>query len=184
MPLSVTPARLETQRLVLEPFGLPEHIAAWCEMDMDADVMRHIRPPSPDIASARARLTQADEGTPAIVGNWGVREKESNTIVGRALLRWLADDSGVEIGYRLGRACWGKGYATELAQRVVAHGFEDLGLAVICGVYQTGNLASRKVLAKCGMNDAGTTSVHGGSAKPLMKITAATWKNGPTTTFA
>ncbi|WP_085582222.1 GNAT family N-acetyltransferase [Thalassospira mesophila] len=165
-------ARLETPRLVLEPFGLPEHIKAWCEMDMDADIMRHIRPPSPDMANARARLAQADGGTPAIVGNWGVREKESNIIVGRALLRWLADDSSVEIGYRLNKICWGKGYASELAQRIVVHGFETLRLPAICGVYHPANLASRRVLEKCGMVDAGTTNTHGGSAKPVMRITA------------
>ncbi|WP_339779598.1 GNAT family N-acetyltransferase [uncultured Thalassospira sp.] len=181
---TATTVRLETPRLVLEPFGLPEHIKVWCDMDMDAEVMRHIRPPSPDMASARARLAQADTAGTQIVGNWGVREKESNIIIGRALLRWLADDRGVEIGYRLSRTCWGKGYASELAHRIVAHGFDTLNLAMICGVYQPGNRASRRVLEKCGMSDAGTTSVHGGSAKPVMAITASDWKNGPTKTFA
>ncbi|AUG53565.1 GNAT family N-acetyltransferase [Thalassospira marina] len=171
----MTIPHLETERLVLEPFGSAEHIQAWCEMDMDAEVMRHIRPPSPDLEFARKRLQDAETGGPAIVGNWGIREKAGNTIVGRGLLRWLADESAVEIGYRLSRASWGKGYATELALAIVDYSFATLSLPAICGVYQQGNIGSRKVLEKCGMVDAGTTSTHGNSAKPMMMITRDQW---------
>ncbi len=171
----MTTPSLETERLVLEPFGSAEHIQAWCEMDMDADIMRHIRPPSPTMELARKRLQDADTNGPAIVGNWGIREKAGNAVIGRALLRWLPDDSAVEIGYRLSRASWGKGYATELALAVVHYGFATLNLPAICGVYQAGNHGSRQVLEKCGLIDAGTTDVHGGTAKPVMMLTREQW---------
>ena len=171
----MTIAHLETNRLVLEPFGTPEHIQAWCEMDMDADVMRHIRPPSPTMEFARQRLHDAQTGGPAIVGNWGIREKTSHAIIGRGLLRWLADESAVEIGYRLSRQSWGKGYATELALAIVDYGFATLNLPAICGIYQDDNQGSRRVLEKCGMINAGTTAIHGGSAKPIMIVTREQW---------
>ncbi|WP_073956096.1 GNAT family N-acetyltransferase [Thalassospira sp. TSL5-1] len=172
----MTTARLETNHLILEPFGMPEHIQAWCEMDMDAEVMRHIRPPSPNMEFARKRLQNAQTDSPAIVGNWGIREKAGNQVVGRGLLRWLPDESAVEIGYRLSRASWGKGYATELARAIIHYGFASLNLPAICGVYQPGNHGSRRVLEKCGLIDAGITNVHGGTAKPVMMLTLDQWR--------
>jgi RimJ/RimL family protein N-acetyltransferase len=37
----------------------------------------------------------------------------------------------IEIGWRLPRVSWGKGYATEVASRVVGYAFHDLALSHI-----------------------------------------------------
>lgn len=166
---------LETARLILEPFGQDDHIRAWCDMDMDPEVMRHIRPPSPDLASAKDRLAASMADRDKIVGNWGVRRKSDQMVIGRALLRWLPDNERIEIGYRLAKTAWGKGFATELAQAIIDHGFTTLGLDEIVGVYQPVNLGSRAVLAKCGMTDFGMTQSHGDTPKPMMGVTRQNW---------
>lgn len=57
----------------------------------------------------------------------------------------------VEIGWRLARACWGKGYATEAARAVLRTGFEVLGLAEIVSFTIPANTRSRRVMEKIGM---------------------------------
>ena len=57
----------------------------------------------------------------------------------------------VEIGYRLARAYWGKGYAPEGAKRVLAHGFDQLQLTEIVSFTARVNLRSRAVMERIGM---------------------------------
>ena len=55
-----------------------------------------------------------------------------------------------EIGYWLGEGFWGKGYATEALQAMIAYSFEKQELTrLLAGVYQE-NTPSQKVLEKCG----------------------------------
>ena len=59
-------------------------------------------------------------------------------------------DHEAEIGYWLGKDFWGKGYATEAVQSVVAYAFEELSLVRLwAGAYQE-NTPSQRVLEKCG----------------------------------
>ena len=57
----------------------------------------------------------------------------------------------VEIGWRLARAEWGKGYASEGARAALAFGFERLGLAEIVSFTAVSNLRSRRVMERIGM---------------------------------
>jgi RimJ/RimL family protein N-acetyltransferase len=57
----------------------------------------------------------------------------------------------VEIGWRLRRDAWGRGYATEAAREVLRHGFETLGLAEVVSFTTVANEPSRAVMRKLGM---------------------------------
>ena len=57
----------------------------------------------------------------------------------------------VEIGWRLARAFWGKGYATEAAQAAVQAGFQEFGLQEIVAETAEANLPSRRVMSRIGM---------------------------------
>jgi RimJ/RimL family protein N-acetyltransferase len=57
----------------------------------------------------------------------------------------------VEIGWRLARAHWGKGLATEGARAVVRYAFETLGLQEIIAITVPANIRSRRVMKKIGM---------------------------------
>jgi ribosomal-protein-alanine N-acetyltransferase len=57
----------------------------------------------------------------------------------------------VEVGWRLSREHWGKGYATEAASKALAHGFGALGLAEIVSFTAVTNQRSRRVMEKLGM---------------------------------
>lgn len=57
----------------------------------------------------------------------------------------------VEVGWRLDRPYWGRGYATEAARAAVAFGFETLGLAEIVSFTAPANVRSRHVMERLGM---------------------------------
>jgi RimJ/RimL family protein N-acetyltransferase len=57
----------------------------------------------------------------------------------------------VEIGWRLSREHWDRGYATEGAQAALRFGFETLQLEQIVALAVPGNLRSRHVMEKIGM---------------------------------
>jgi len=57
----------------------------------------------------------------------------------------------VEIGWRLSPDCWNQGLATEAANAVVRHAFEDLGLSALVSFTVPANVRSRRVMEKIGM---------------------------------
>jgi RimJ/RimL family protein N-acetyltransferase len=62
----------------------------------------------------------------------------------------FGNEDGPEIGYWLGVAHWGKGFATEAVRAVIDHAFEDHGIDELFGGARVTNPASRRVLEKCG----------------------------------
>jgi [ribosomal protein S5]-alanine N-acetyltransferase len=72
--------------------------------------------------------------------------------IGFCGLRHLDDEPEVEILYGISPPEWGRGFATEVALAVLRYGFERAGLARVLGIADAGNVASRRVLEKIGMN--------------------------------
>ena len=58
----------------------------------------------------------------------------------------------VEVGWRLARSAWGKGYATEAGRAALAHGFGELGLGEIVSMTTVRNRRSRAVMERLGMS--------------------------------
>ena len=59
----------------------------------------------------------------------------------------------VELGYRLKKSAWGKGYATEGSQALIRKGFSELGVRRVVAQTMAVNLASRRVLEKGGLSE-------------------------------
>jgi len=62
-----------------------------------------------------------------------------------------AGDGRVDLGYRLRKAAWNKGYATEGSRALIDKGFTDLGVPRVVAHTMTVNHASRRVMEKCGL---------------------------------
>jgi RimJ/RimL family protein N-acetyltransferase len=62
----------------------------------------------------------------------------------------LRDGPTPELGYWLGVAHWGQGFATEAARAVIDHAFADLRHEALQAGARVSNPASRRVLEKCG----------------------------------
>ena len=61
----------------------------------------------------------------------------------------------VEIGWRLKKEAWNRGYATEAALACLRHGWDVLGLSKIYAYTAVLNLRSERVMQKIGMRKAG-----------------------------
>lgn len=92
---------------------------------------------------------------------WTVVERETDTVIGQGGLVPIAfNGPEIELGYRLGRAHWGKGYATEIARAAAAYAFGPGGLDRLVAVCSEENLGSRRVLSKAGFRELGVSEVY------------------------
>lgn len=146
---------LETPRLVLRPFRAGDADDLYT-MDGDGRVMRYI-----GTGLAGRTREQCEQAIPLIVAKAQARpgyglmhasRRDGGGFVGGCGLFPLPEAGEVEIAYRLPFACWGHGYATEMARALLAHGFHTLGLARIIGLTFPENVPSQRVLEKIGMN--------------------------------
>jgi [ribosomal protein S5]-alanine N-acetyltransferase len=77
--------------------------------------------------------------------------RDENRVIGGIGLRFGAHGWFGELGYWVAVPCWGRGYATEAARRMIAIGFAQDALGLIEATYFVGNPASRRVMEKAGM---------------------------------
>lgn len=158
-----------TPRVMLRPRTLADTDQCLA-MDAEPDVTRFVSGPWSDPAAHRRFVEQRTRGPwPDGLGYWSVLEP------GGAFLGWVLliplDGTGpeIEIGWRLRRAAWGRGIATEAARPVLRHGFAALGLAEIMALIDPENVASVRVAEKIGLRRIGTVPVQG---RPLVRFAA------------
>lgn len=135
---------IETDRLVLRPLG-PEHVDDLVALDADPEVMRYITGGKP---TARAEL---EATVRAARGHRWAAFHEDRFIGGFALDPAKGGPADRELGYRLRREAWGKGFATEGARALIALAFTELGARRVWAHTMTVNIASRRVLERCGL---------------------------------
>jgi RimJ/RimL family protein N-acetyltransferase len=106
-----------------------------------------LRIPHPyGIADAQRFITGTNAGSGETVF---LIVRRDATVLGACGLAKRAPESA-ELGYWLAFAFWGNGYATEAAGAVIDYAFEDLGYEMLHAGARVSNLASRRVLEKCG----------------------------------
>ena len=151
-PSTIVPT-LTTARLTLRPFS-PEDAPALHRMAATPGVMQYFPTPEPpDLARVeRIIARQLGEWEERGYAWWAVTLPVDDTLLGWCGLQYLPDTSETEVGYLLGRAWWGNGYATEAARASVDFGFEHFDFAEIIGITHPNNTASQNVLKKCGMH--------------------------------
>ncbi len=92
---------------------------------------------------------------------WLVLKQDSSSIIGCFAFRPAR--TGYEIGYVIGPDYWGKGFGTELVKKMILVGFEDPAVERVWAYCDTENLASIKLLEKCGMEKEGCLKKWGES---------------------
>lgn len=78
--------------------------------------------------------------------------KPSGEMIGSAGIQPLADTGEIEVGYSIIKPFWGRGLGTEAAHGWLQFGFAKAGLDRIVAVADKENIASQRVMEKCGMH--------------------------------
>lgn len=144
--------QLLTDRLKLRPYRAAD-VAAMFRVFGDPEVMRYsMSGADPSVEATQARIRKLmDHQEQFGFSLWVVEDRATGEIFGDCGLKQLEEGPEIEVGYRLARPYWGRGYATEAAAASVRYGFETLGLARIAAVVEPPNVASLRVLEKVGL---------------------------------
>jgi len=116
--------------------------------------------PVSDVAAMRDRLGEIiarNEQYQGRMGSWPLFLRETDEMVGAILLKPLPGSEQIEVGWHLGRAHWGNGYATEAGLAALDYGYTCLGLSTIYAVVDPGNTPSMAVCRRIGLKHLGRT---------------------------
>ncbi len=145
---------IETNRIILRRWQEAD-LEPFISMNADSEVMHYF--PSVLNENETKSLYEviqqefADYG----YGLYATEEKNSGNFIGFIGFHWARFDIDfcpiIEIGWRLDKRCWGKGYATEGAKACLDYGFKNLLFEKIVSFTTVQNIGSQKVMQKIGM---------------------------------
>jgi RimJ/RimL family protein N-acetyltransferase len=147
---------LETDRLRLRRFT-QDDVDNLCDLNSDPAVMRYLNGGKPTARTQiRDEIISFHLAVYQRFDRFGTWAAESSA--GGEFLGWFhfrvgpgEDVTNIDLGYRLRRAAWNQGYATEGSRALIDMGFTDLGVERVFGHTMTVNTGSRRVMEKCGM---------------------------------
>lgn len=145
---------LRTERLLLRQWR-EDDLLPFAQLNADPEVM-HYFPSSltreqSDQLAHRAAQAIDERGW----GLWAVEAVEVAPFIGFVGLAVPSFEAhftpAVEVGWRLAKEQWGRGYATEAAGEALAFGFGELGLDEIVSFTSMANERSQRVMRRLGM---------------------------------
>ncbi len=152
---------IETDRLILRPWR-DDDILPFFEINSDREVMEFL-PKCLSLEETRQFYNRiVAEHNACGYGLYAVELKNSGSFIGYVGFHNFDFDAafspGVEIGWRLARAYWNQGYATEAAKACIAHAQKHALFDEIYSFTTISNHRSERVMQKIGMERLGTFS--------------------------
>ncbi len=145
---------IETRRLHLRPVTAAD-LDQLHELDADPEVRRFLDQPNAPTRQESVRALHrflVRHGPQAEPAFWASEKKEDGSFLGWFHLRPVGDQPFTfDLGYRLRRAAWGRGNATEGASALLHRAFKTLGAQRVVAHALEANGASQRVLEKVGM---------------------------------
>jgi RimJ/RimL family protein N-acetyltransferase len=148
---------IRTERLILRDWHAAD-LDRWAEINADPEVREFLGGLWTVTEAAASMEHYQSEYERNGFGFWALAELPTQTsagrLVGMAGLDVVDPETpfdGVEIGWRLARDAWGRGYATEAARAVFAEAFDVLGLDEVYALTEANNVRSQAVMRRLGM---------------------------------
>ena len=146
---------LETERLYLRPF-VENDKAPFALMNQDPEVMvyfpKTLSPGESDLFAQASNRSFERYG----YGLYGLELKKTGSFIGFTGLWWFKHQTpfspAVEIGWRLARPHWGRGYAQEAARQVLLVAFNQLQLEKVVSYTSIHNQRSIKLMQTLGLH--------------------------------
>lgn len=149
---------LETKRTYLREITGADAENAYL-LNLDPEVIQYTGDDSfESVEQARMFLENYDHYSTYGFGRWAIITKTDNEFIGWCGLKFTADLNEFDIGFRLFKKHWNKGYATETAKACIDLGFEQFGMSVRA---MKVNIGSIKVLEKIGLTYKSTFDFDG-----------------------
>ncbi len=176
---------LETQRLWLKHLTV-EDVGGALEMFTDPAVMTYVGDVMSEDAIRAEMAVWIKRGGDGCIGIWSVLDRATGECYGSVFLLpipidvddtdWddvvpgVMPDGDVEIGFILKRSAWGRGYATEVCSRLLRFAFEETPLTEVVATLYDENVASQRVLEKCGLTYRGRRRAYADDDCPDWRI--------------
>jgi ribosomal-protein-alanine N-acetyltransferase len=144
---------METERLVLTRYAEKDK-TDFIALFTDAAVMKYVGDGVLTTGQAEAFWQKLFEKLyPQNFNIWAIFAREDSAYIGHAgIYPRPAREQDWEFVYFLNQKAWGKGYATEIARRIIKFGFEELNLPEVFATVDDEHSASIHVLEKAGMS--------------------------------
>jgi RimJ/RimL family protein N-acetyltransferase len=148
---------LDTTRLVLRPFepGDAPAVQQLAGHRAVAATTLNIPHPYPDGAAQEWVAGHAAAAAAERSLTWAIVRRDGDLLMGAISMRLVSAHRRGDLGYWLGVPYWNQGFMTEAARRVIAFGFDELGLHRIQASALPRNTGSWRVMEKADMQREG-----------------------------
>jgi len=180
---------LHTERLLLTPL-VADDVDLALEMWTDPEVVKYVCDVMTEAEIREDMANSIKRGGNGGIGIWCVADRRTGEKLGSTYLLPLPidkddtdfslvvmgqmPDAEIEIGFFLKRSAWGRGYATEVCNRLLQFAFQEASLNEVVASVNEENVTSKNVLEKSGLLDRGRTRCYGKDS-PIYRISRDEW---------
>lgn len=152
---------IETSRLSLRPFTPADapRLSAILHEEGILDYFPDPTPPPLEVTE-RSIARRLEHWAQYGYGRWAVMPRDTGVLAGWCGMDYATELGCAELTYLLSASVWGRGYATEAARATVRFGFEAAGLERIMSMAHPDNIASNKVIQRCGLRVSGSIVIE------------------------
>ena len=150
--------QIETERLILRKIEPKDYVVAYKEWCSDPEQVKYTIHGIHKSEEVTKNLYDKwiEEYNDEKTFRWMIVLKDNNEQIGTIDINNTWSKYGcVEPGYVIAKKHWGKGYATEACYAVMDYLFNECDVETIYSQFMEDNIASGKVMQKCGMTKEG-----------------------------
>lgn len=146
--------RIETDNLILRRFKMDDAETMFLNWAGDDEVTRYLTwPTHSDVEVSRYVISMWEKDYESLSSyQWCIELRELGQAIGSIGVVNLREDIDmVEIGYCIGKGFWGRGITSEALNALIYFFFEEIKVNRIEAKHDSRNIASGKVMEKCGL---------------------------------
>ena len=123
------------------------------DLNNNPNVIKYVHEPAPTLENVTDILYNSILPQYKLYGfgRWAIHLKSNHEFIGWCGLKYIKEEDEIDLGYRFKEEFWNKGYGYEAAKATIDYGFNQLNLKRIVATVLPDNIASWKIMEKCGM---------------------------------
>lgn len=149
----------ETERLILRKVKADDAIEMYNNWAKDEEVTKYLTWPAHNSVEISKKVIKIwiENYEDIEYYHWAIELKETHELIGTiSLMNVDNHNENCEVGYCMSKEYWGKGIMTEVFSKIIKFAFEEVDFKRITARHDIFNIASGKVMEKCGLKYEGT----------------------------